>query len=162
MGYDGRYSWTSAKDVKESLVKEWKESDNYLLIDRVTHGGRHLWVGLVGKDGVGVVVLHLIEKHGGCWMQKVMDETMHPYYYDCPLSVLDAVGPASNESAEKWREGVLSYHEKLNQTFEEGEKIKIYGKDYTVVSQIKKGTYGVVNDQGKRFKATTKNMDKHE
>lgn len=34
---------------------------------------------------------------------KDMDETMMPYYYDCPKSVLDVLSPTDDDSANEWR-----------------------------------------------------------
>jgi len=35
---------------------------------------------------------------------KDMDETVEPYYYDCPKSILDLLTPTDNESANIWRQ----------------------------------------------------------
>jgi hypothetical protein len=35
---------------------------------------------------------------------KDMTETMGPYHYDCPASILDLLGPPGNEYAANWRE----------------------------------------------------------
>ena len=35
---------------------------------------------------------------------KDMDESMGPYYYDCPKSILDLLSPTDNESANQWRQ----------------------------------------------------------
>ena len=42
------------------------------------------------------------------WSYKPMDESMHPYYYTCPLRYLDMVPAECTE----WREGVKEYHQK--------------------------------------------------
>jgi len=34
---------------------------------------------------------------------KDMDETMGPYYYDCPVSILNQLTPIGSELANKWR-----------------------------------------------------------
>ena len=44
------------------------------------------------------------------WGYKPMSETMHPYYYSCPLSYLDIVPVERYGGHEKWREGVRLYH----------------------------------------------------
>ena len=33
-----------------------------------------------------------------------LTETMGPYHYDCPASILDLLGPPGNDYAAKWRE----------------------------------------------------------
>ena len=37
------------------------------------------------------------------FMYKDMDESMHPYRYDCPKSILDVLSPTDNEYAKEWR-----------------------------------------------------------
>ena len=38
------------------------------------------------------------------WGYKDMDETMGPYYYDCPKAILDMLTPTDNDTANEWRE----------------------------------------------------------
>ncbi|MDR2452366.1 MAG: hypothetical protein LBE85_11505 [Candidatus Accumulibacter sp.] len=42
------------------------------------------------------------------WGYMSMDESMHPFYYSCPLSYLDMAPEQSRE----WREGVRAHHGK--------------------------------------------------
>ncbi|MGB3749205.1 MAG: hypothetical protein WA961_13460 [Rhodanobacter sp.] len=49
----------------------------------------------------------LLQGSGGEWGHKPLDESMHPYYYSCPLRYLDMAPVRSSE----WREGVRVYHE---------------------------------------------------
>jgi hypothetical protein len=48
----------------------------------------------------------LLQCCDGDWGYKPMDESMHPFYYSCPLSYLDMAPEQSRE----WREGVRDYH----------------------------------------------------
>jgi hypothetical protein len=48
----------------------------------------------------------LLQGSGGEWGYKPMDESMHPYYYSCPLRYLDRAPVRCAE----WREGVRAYH----------------------------------------------------
>jgi hypothetical protein len=48
----------------------------------------------------------LLKGSGGEWGHKPLDESMHPYYYSCPLRFLDRAPVRSSE----WRERVHSYH----------------------------------------------------
>jgi hypothetical protein len=51
----------------------------------------------------------LLRKHPGHgWGYKDLTESMHPYYYTCPLSYLETVPVA----CEEWREQVREYHDK--------------------------------------------------
>ncbi|MCY1303088.1 hypothetical protein D3C85_1114230 [compost metagenome] len=50
----------------------------------------------------------LLQRSGGEWGYKPMDESMHPYYYTCPLRYLEMAPEQSHE----WREHVRAYHAK--------------------------------------------------
>ena len=41
---------------------------------------------------------------GNCKLIKDMDETMLPFYYDCPESILKLLTPTDNKNANIWRE----------------------------------------------------------
>lgn len=47
--------------------------------------------------------VYLLARHGGAWGYKDMDETVHPYYYDCPVSYLDEADEATTDGAKEWR-----------------------------------------------------------
>lgn len=57
-------------------------------------------------DGYYYIRCDLLERSGDRWGYKPMDESMHPYYYSCPLGYL-AMAP---ERSVEWREGVRAYH----------------------------------------------------
>ncbi|MGH8302755.1 MAG: hypothetical protein ACRET5_14950 [Steroidobacteraceae bacterium] len=48
----------------------------------------------------------LLQGSGCEWGYKPMDESMHPYYYSCPLKYLEMAPVQSRD----WREGVRAYH----------------------------------------------------
>ncbi|MGP3790508.1 hypothetical protein [Pseudomonas sp. B392_1p] len=48
----------------------------------------------------------LLQRSGHQWGYKDLCESVHPFYYTCPLSYLDMVPVASPE----WRERVRAYH----------------------------------------------------
>lgn len=58
------------------------------------------------KRYIGCDLMRTQRSYG--WGYKDMAESMHPYYYSCPLKYLELVPPAS----EAWREGVREYHAK--------------------------------------------------
>jgi hypothetical protein len=59
---------------------------------------------------------------------KDMDETMGPYYYDCPARILSLLTPTDNEEARQWREKCWkrSFRRmpEVGETVEFGEPIK--------------------------------------
>lgn len=53
------------------------------------------------------IACNLLSREKGCgWGYKAMDESMHPYYYSCPLKYLD-MAPVANAD---WRAGVRSHY----------------------------------------------------
>ncbi|AMO76049.1 hypothetical protein [Pseudomonas citronellolis] len=53
----------------------------------------------------------LLQRHGNEWGYKPLDESMHPYYYTCPLRYLELAPEQSRE----WRERVRAYHARRRQ-----------------------------------------------
>lgn len=67
------------------------------------------------KEIYGLVVAIRHEK-GGYVATKEMDESMHPYFYECPADILDILSPTNDQSAQSWREkcrGLLTAREAL-------------------------------------------------
>lgn len=76
--------------------------------------GSRVWTLLSNKStGKKSISLTLV-KGGGRGMgygYKGLDETAHPYYYDCPLALLDQADPIDSEGANEWRAKVRKWHE---------------------------------------------------
>lgn len=49
------------------------------------------------------------------WGYKDLDESMHPYFYSCPLGYLELVPLDQFGGNAEWREGVRSYHARRQQ-----------------------------------------------
>ena len=49
------------------------------------------------------LVVYLLQRSGGDWGYKDIEESMGPYYYDCPVSYLDAATEPTSDSAREWR-----------------------------------------------------------
>jgi hypothetical protein len=46
------------------------------------------------------------------WGYKDMEESMHPYFYSCPLGYLKLVPMEQFGGHEQWRDGVRAYHQR--------------------------------------------------
>lgn len=68
--------------------------------------------------------VYLLSRSPDGWGYKPMDETSHPYYYDCPpsyLAIADELPlPYPSEMSERWRELVRQNAAVRNRTFEPG------------------------------------------
>lgn len=83
---------------------------------------------LEGKEIERFIAIDLLGKEKGYgWGYKDLSESMHPYYYTCPLKYLDMVPPEKYPGSVNvdWRKEVRAYHARLNRKFE-------VGKTYTL------------------------------
>ncbi len=77
----------------------------------VNRKGDTLWILHQSAQNPNVRLIEcclLIDQKGYGWGYKPMDETMGPYYYDCPVSYIDKASAPLNESSKRWREEVLA------------------------------------------------------
>ena len=61
---------------------------------------------LAEGESTTYIRLDLLEQSSDGWGYKTLDESAHPYYYSCPLRILEAAPVQS----EKWRELVRASH----------------------------------------------------
>lgn len=114
--------WTFVRQTRDQLIRELlapqaSERACCEVID-YTLDGDVLWtvvrvtarqagvMGLAAGESVCYIGCHLLECSGGDWGYKSLDESMHPYYYSCPLRYLDMAPVQSSE----WRERVHRFH----------------------------------------------------
>lgn len=115
MGWYYPYHTHTRKDLIAELIKGWdNEKTTARSISHCTRGNV-LWIvweieSKPTKTTTRHILCMLMQKYN-TWGYKDMDESMHPYYYSCPLKYLDMVPVASEE----WRAGVQHWHEKQKQ-----------------------------------------------
>jgi len=86
-----------------------------------------LWMLVTPKNlDKPIIVFYLMEK-AGTWGYKDMDESAHPYCYDCPIDWLDKAPVLS----QPWRDGVHANLKKKIELKEAAKKI-VEGKTYRV------------------------------
>jgi hypothetical protein len=56
------------------------------------------------------ITCDLLRYQDQCWGYKDMDESVHPYYYSCPLKYLEMVPIEQYGGNAEWREGVRACH----------------------------------------------------
>ncbi|MDR6522168.1 hypothetical protein EJP69_14345 [Variovorax gossypii] len=85
-----------------SMVLAHRAVGNRLWFLAQTRAGEH-----AGRKWIG---LTLIDSRRGEVAVKSMDETVGPYYFDCPLSFLDRADAPVGPHAGPWREKVREFH----------------------------------------------------
>lgn len=111
------------KAIDKMLTWEDKDSQSNVLashkvLKSAMVGSTYYGAVTTEKPGKSIEVwAAIILTHGGTkhdntiWGHKDMDETMGPYYYDCPKSILSLLTPTNNERANEWREECRKNHE---------------------------------------------------
>lgn len=92
--------------------------------------GNCLWTVFEESEGepdtrLRQIVLFLLGASKGDWGYKDMTESMHPYYYSCPLKYLDMVKQPTGEDSARWRENVRALAARKAVKLAVGSKVKL-------------------------------------
>lgn len=140
--------WTTGWHSKEQVIEhclDWGSKFNSLAH---TVRGNRLWVLKQYNEGERAgevfVALYLISNSKGEWGYKDLDDSVGPYYFDCPLSYIEKTiksGRKLSEWTVEWHEKVRAHHkaskakrQKAKQ-LEVGMKIKFAGVIYKLISK---------------------------
>jgi hypothetical protein len=152
--------YVNKQELVNEKVRQFKESEsNHKYIDHALVGN-HLWIAVSCERGgkpTNFIVLYLIKndrKGYYNWGYKDIDESSHPFYYTCPLRLLDktdALSPKDSEDSVEWRKRVREYHANKKsvltiKSFEIGDKVK-FNEDFKkcVKEELKEVEFQVVS-----------------
>ena len=60
--------------------------------------------------GLVVIMFDVMENERRELYYKDMDESMEPFYYNCPTEIINMLSPTENEHAKRWRLKCLQRH----------------------------------------------------
>ena len=112
---------------------------------------------LIGLD------LIAYDKTSGTYGHKDMDESVHPYYYDCPKSWLKIVAgeEAPSEGSQKWRDTARAQQAKPKAPEpESGRVITCNGQQYTLLEKIPRTRQWRVQGVGGMYRMTTRDISR--
>lgn len=117
---DKLFTWESESKTYKVLRSSIVSNTYYAAVEMIEKesGSRDVW---------GTVCLMSERKEGyGYWYgYKYMSEDMGPYYYDCPIKILDLLTPTDNEQANEWRKRCYEKAKKPKlSSMKEGDRIK--------------------------------------
>ena len=125
--------------------------------------GNRVWT-LLEHEGRRFIALDLIKSDGRGYGygHKGMSEDMGPYYYDCPLSLLDRCTETTSQYANEWRKKVREYHasKKARPAYETGMRVVYSGSEYRLHSPLgpRKGWNVVRCGDGAMFRMSARQL----
>ncbi len=160
MGYTTKNLGEDTNDFKQ-VVKEIIESGaQRILLDCSRRGNVVYGADRELSTGKTSAFVMLYRQSNRQITYKLMDESECPYYFDCPAKILKLLSETDNVLALKWRSFVRIKADfersRKNITFTKGDRIKVYGKEYTIIGKNHKGKWQVVDSKGFAFKLVGK------
>jgi hypothetical protein len=171
MGWSGEAypSGKTKKEFCEEIIESFSYGFNLIASKNVSEG---MWTVVERKKdsesggykkGDRYITLHLMRKHQGCWAEKAVGEEMGPCHYSCPekfFGMVECKGGYAAEFREKCRAMRAAKKARSKQTFEVGEKVEIYGKDYTILRPFKRSFIVRSHEDGREYKTGSRNINK--
>lgn len=123
MGWTFSYSATEKKQIIEDCTRDCSSAKCI----KKSLNSNELWTIWEDNTGNKIIVLFLLACRDKHWGYKDMTESMHPYYYKCPMSFLEEVPVV----CQPWRDSVKAYHErsknskKISKTISVGQIVKL-------------------------------------
>lgn len=160
MGWSFSCNDTGRKAHIESLTNQRHFSPGYVPI---THRvvGNHVWQLVQRPDGTKYIALDLIAKErGGGWGYKNLDEDWAPYFFDCPLALLDRADPPATPNAEAWRAKVREFAEQQKrlkremQTLKPGTVLVVGPCQYTLLEDLGRSGWRAKDQYGAYWRLT--------
>ena len=118
MGWLFTYGKTKAELIKELTAPEENETRRWATIAHCVRGNV-LWSVIEitytqEHRTKRLIVCNLLARQKDCgWGYKDMDESMHPFFYSCPLKYLDLVPIERFGGHPEWRGQVHEYHARI-------------------------------------------------
>ncbi|MAM55833.1 MAG: hypothetical protein CMN25_00655 [Salinicola sp.] len=120
MGWTVPYTTTSRDELVRHIFDEHNEPGRFEIIDHSLRGNVLYLLYFKPEQNYRFITVYLLSGPSPCsrregdrgWGYKDMDESMHPYYYDCPERLLKQ-SDVQSEFAVAWREACRQHRLKI-------------------------------------------------
>ncbi|MFV0678183.1 hypothetical protein [Variovorax sp. tm] len=124
----------------------------FLAQTRSGEAAGHKWIGLT-----------LIDSRRGEVAVKCMDESVGPYYYDCPLEFLDRADAPVGPYAGPWREKVRAFHASRaarRAAIHQGVRVSYDGHTYVLRHSLGRRGWQVQREDGLIFRMKARQLQR--
>lgn len=111
MGWLFSDQWRSKSDLVSHLTQPSRFGQARIISSKLV-GNRHWFLaeGIEGRRWIGLDLLESGTQRNPGWGYKCLDESVGPYYFDCPLSFIRMASEPINDTSRQWRSTVLEHH----------------------------------------------------
>lgn len=105
------YKDNGAVDRKAEIDNMWNTDGKFEVLKSAMNGSTYY--GAIKRENEVFAVVYLTSGDSKDYFNfsyKDMDETMCPYYYDCPIGILKLLSETDNECALEWRKNCYERH----------------------------------------------------
>lgn len=156
------WSYPYATPTRESLIAYLRRperfGDKLELVTACAKGNHHWYLLRIKSTRLHVIGLDLMQGTRGeaSWGYKDMDESVAPFYYDVPISYLDAPADETVGSTAEWRARVRQYHaEQKNKTPEPGGVVQFPdGRRFTLQFPLHRKGWCATDENGTEWRIT--------
>lgn len=115
MGWD--YQSGQPSNIEQYFKNQWERSGRHEVLDIELVKKKELYAAIKDKTtGEIFAIIYLVDLSKGDFGYKAMDETVHPYYYNCPERIFKLLNPTTSEYANQWRAKQSKKYKKTNKT----------------------------------------------
>lgn len=158
MGWFYPYETTTRESLVTYLRRPERFGDKVELLRSTVRGNRHWYLMRIRETGLHFIGLDLMQGTRGqsSWGYKDMDESVAPFYYDVPITYLDAPADETVGHTAEWRARVRRYHaEQKTKKPEAGGIVRFSdGREFTLQYPIHRRGWCATDERGTNWRLT--------
>jgi hypothetical protein len=167
MGWTYPYETPTRESLIAYLRRPERFGDKFELVTACAKGNHHWYLLRVKATRLHVIGLDLMQGTRGepSWGYKDMDESVAPFYYDVPITYLDAPADETVGSTAEWRARVRQYYA------EQKEKAKPAaggivrfsdGREFTLRYPLTRAAWCATDEKGREWRITGAQIKRNE